>query len=95
MRRCVIKGFIVHRLGVRLETGIVYKIHVFAEVQWYKKHVDPGQHQPTVSVWAQKQFVTSGCVSYLPVQRVYCKYAWAKDETDRLYVSAIPSRVFI
>ena len=95
IRPCTVKKFFSHKVGILRNGNIEYVEHVFAEVSWPEKHADPGAHQPNISVWDEKKCVLSKKVAYMPVQRIFCKYAWAKRQGGRVYVSSIPAKVYI
>ena len=95
IRPCHIKRFVGHNVCIVEDGKRVFREHVFAEVEWLKRHVDPGRVPPSVTVWDHKMRGGIGASSYLPVQRIHSKFAWVEKGRDRLYVSAVPTRVLI
>ena len=94
-RPCIINSFFSHRLGLVNGEETKYVTNVFADVKWPVSHSDPGHHNASMTVWDYERSVRAGPVNFLPIQRMYCKFAWAKQPSGRMYVSVIPTRVFI
>ena len=95
VRPCKIKYFLRHSIEMPGCKGTKYVPHVFAVVQWYKKYPGENTYLNPVSVWEEKRFELPGSVSYIPVQRIHCRFAWASHPGGRLIVSPIPARVAI
>ena len=55
--------------------GDQYKKHVFACIDWYKEDSQKELYRHPVEVWKLKSFNQAGPATFMPVQRLHCKFA--------------------
>ena len=56
--------------------------HVFARVLWHKADENPDHFGNPTKTWKLNDHVPNGPSRFLPVQRIYCRYAAAEIEVD-------------
>ena len=56
--------------------------HVFARVLWHKPDQNPDQFGNPTKTWKLNDLVGNGPSSFLPVNRIYCRYAAAETLVD-------------
>jgi len=66
--------------------------HIFACIQWYSEDAQNNTFRRPVELWQSNIFDSPGPATFLPIQRVYCKFAAAyiqKSESRKLVVTPI------
>ena len=74
-----VKFYFVHT--VKIEN--TYLQHLFACVQWCCKQEESRRpYKRPIEVWQHKKYEQPGPASFIPVQRIYCKFASASLKAD-------------
>lgn len=75
LRPGVVQYFMKH--GIEINQKII--IHVFAVMKWFREFDEPHSYPSPLSVWFNNRYEhQAGTSTYLPVQRITCKYAYVK-----------------
>ena len=68
-----------------VKTGEQNQQHVFALVDWHDVDEDKEKYGKPVEIW-KKAFLPGGPSRYLPVARIYCKFAVAASYDDKVVI---------
>ena len=86
MRPGQVKFYMLHFL----KKGDKYEQHLFGCVRWYSEDAERELYRRPVEVWKLKTFDSPGAASFIPVQRLYCKFAVVeKKQSSKLIISPI------
>ena len=85
LRPGLVKFYFLH--SILLEGK--YEQHIFACVQWLATNEDRELFRRPVEVWEQKVFEPAGPSTFIPIQRVYCKFACANVGHQKAVISPI------
>ena len=97
LKPCKIKSFLRHVLIDNRSTNgdVKFKEHVIAVVKWHQPYDDVSHYKSPITVWEDKKYINPGPASFIPVQRLFSKFAWCKHNGGRLIVSPIPPHIYV
>ena len=88
MRPAQVKFYMMHCL----KREDKYEKHIFACVNWYSEDAEKEFYRSPVEVWKRKEFDVPGPACFIPVQRLYSKFAAVnitKNGCEKIVISPI------
>ena len=71
-------GYVLFYFSHSIKLNGKFVQHVFASVMWYKSDDNPNQFGNPTKTWKLNEFLAYGPSHFLPVQRIYCRFAAAE-----------------
>jgi hypothetical protein len=89
-------GIVLYYLRQNIEIKENRATCILAAVKWFSKHPQREKLGAPAEVWCRNQFEMEGSASFIPIQRILCKFVPAYEVIDReqvLVVCPIPQKV--
>ena len=75
-------GYVLYFFSHSIKLNEKFVNHTFASVLWHKPDQDPDQFGNPTKTWKLNDFLVHGPSRFMPVQRIYCRFASAQTLID-------------
>ena len=75
-------GYVLYFFSHSIKLNGKFVNHLFASVLWHKPDQDPDRFGNPTKTWKLNDFLVHGPSRFMPVQRIYCRFASAQTLID-------------